>query len=78
MVSLLQILTQVTSQRKRIINETDNNDDDLDNDNDTILPHSKEPSAEALAKITDYSKTECSVESIRSSLFAYSDTLYIR
>ena len=78
MVSLLQILTQVTTQRNRIINETDNNDDDLDNDDDTTLPHSKEPSAEALAKITDYSKTECSVGLIRSSLIVYSDTLYIR
>ena len=55
LLCLLQILTQVITQRNRIINETEDNDDD------TTLPRSKEPSAEALAKITDYSETECYV-----------------
>ena len=52
----MQILTHVITQRNRIINETDNKDDELDNDDDDT--NSKEPSAEALAKITDYSETE--------------------
>ena len=66
---LLQILTQVITQRNRIVNETDNNDDELDNDDDTTLPHSKEPSAEALAKINDYSETERYVGLTCGSLF---------
>ena len=53
----LQILTQVVTQRIRIIDETDNKDDEPDND-DSTLARRKEPSAEALAKIADYSKTE--------------------
>ena len=65
MLCLLQILTHVITQRNRIINETE---DEPDNDDDTALPHSKEPSAEALAKITDYSETECYVELICGSL----------
>ena len=69
LLCLLQILTQVITQRNRIINETDNNDDELDNDDDTNLPHSKEPSAEALAKITDYSETEYYVGLTCFSLF---------
>lgn len=55
MLCLLQILTQVITQRIRIIDETDGKNDELDNDNDITLSHSKEPSAEALAKIADYS-----------------------
>ena len=82
MLCLLQILTHVITQRNRIINETENKDDELDNDDDTVLPDSKEPSAEALAKITDYSETECYLGLICGSLVpvpcTYSDTLYIR
>ena len=50
--NLLQILTQVITQRNRIIDESSKSDE-LDNDND-ITPF-KEPSAEVLAKIADYS-----------------------
>jgi hypothetical protein len=80
LLCLLQILTHVITQRNRIINETDNDDDELDNDDDTTLPHSKEPSAEALAKITDYSETEPYVGLTCGSLFPprVSDTMYIR
>ena len=69
------------TQRTRIINETDNIDDDEpDNHNDTALSRTKEPSAEALAKITDYSKTECYTGSIYGLAFSFtcSDTLYVR
>lgn len=66
MFTALQILTQVITQRNRIINETE---DEPDNDDDTTPPQTKEPSAEALAKITDYSETECYIGLICGSLF---------
>jgi len=76
MLCLLQILTQVTTQRLRIVDETDSKDDE--NDDDTTLSRSKEPSAEALAKIADYSKTQRYAGFIYGSLFFMcSDTLYI-
>ncbi|KAF8153299.1 timeless protein-domain-containing protein [Crassisporium funariophilum] len=54
-----EILSLVIARRSRIIEETDNKDDrnslePSEDDDDAAASRSKEPSAEALAKITDY------------------------
>lgn len=60
---MVQILTVVIDQRKRIIEETDIKDDDPfleDGDEDVAAALTlKGPSSEAVARLTDYRKCRC-------------------